>query len=93
MLRKSILALLILLGTSTTWANKNYDVQSPDGKLVVKIQKSPLSWTVEKEGRTLYTMQDVSMIVAGETLAGGATPKSIGLELFASQSDFFENFP
>lgn len=81
MLRKSILALLILLGTSTTWASKNYDVQSPDGKLVVKIQKSPLSWTVEKEGRTLYTMQDVSMIVAGKTLAGGATPKSIKVKM------------
>ena len=81
MLRKSILALLILLGTSTTWASKNYDVQSPDGKLVVKIQKSPLSWTVEKEGRTLYTMQDVSMIIAGKTLAGGATPKSIKVKM------------
>lgn len=81
MFKKTILAFVVLCITASVWAAPNNVFPSPDGKLVVKLQKSPLSWTVEKEGKKLYTLEDISMVVGNKTLAGNAVPKGIKTQM------------
>ena len=60
-------------------AAKAVKITSPNGKLVVNIEteRGKFGWTVQKDGKQVYAISDVSLTVGNNTLGGSAAPKGV----------------
>ena len=65
---------------------KSKVLSSPDGKITVTLQtdKGQLGYTVAKEGRTVYTLSDISLRIGDEVLPAGQV--KVGRTVHVSQS-------
>ena len=60
-------------------ANADEKIFSPDKSIVVDLRtgKGNFGWSVTKNGKKVYTINDIRLIVDGKTLAGGDAVKSV----------------
>ena len=77
--RFALIVLTILTTCLSPISAKDTKITSPDGKLVVILStgKGQLSWTVQRQGKAVYSEDGISLTMAGLTLDGKAAPKSI----------------
>ena len=59
--------------------NADDKIFSPDKSIVVDLRtgKGNFGWSVTKNGKKVYTINDIRLIVDGKTLAGDAAVKSV----------------
>ena len=83
---RNTLVLAVMLAPCGAFAAKTTTLKSPDGKISVEVKadKGKLSYAVSKDGRAMYTLDDIALKVNKLTLPSG-TPK-VGKTVHVKQS-------
>ncbi len=71
--------MLLLAAFVPQVANADEKILSPDKSITVDLRtgKGEFGWTVSKNGKKVYSIKDIRLIVNGKTLAGQAAVKSV----------------
>ena len=74
MIKKIVSALVAVLAATTAFAQKNFEVTSPDGtlKTEISVEDGKVTYCVIKDGITLLTPSEISMQLADGTSYDGA---------------------
>ncbi|MBQ6190550.1 MAG: glycoside hydrolase family 97 protein [Bacteroidaceae bacterium] len=77
--RFALIVLTILTTCLSPISAKDTKITSPDGKLVVTLStgKGQLAWSVQRQGKTVYHEDGISLTIGNQKLDDKAAPKSI----------------
>lgn len=79
LIKSTLVMMLVTLASITATAADPVKITSPDKKITVELQtaKGEFGWAVSKDGKMVYSINDIRLSVNGKTLGGKATAKGV----------------
>ena len=79
LIKSTLVIMLVTLASITATAADPVKITSPDKKITVELQtaKGEFGWAVSKDGKMIYSINDIRLSVNGKTLGGKATAKGV----------------